>query len=454
MRKLFFDKALLPDGWAAQVAVSVDGRGTIMRVERGAQAEGAERFAGTALAGMPNLHSHAHQRAIAGLGERSGAGADDGFWSWRDAMYRAVARITPEDFAAVAAQLYVEMLKSGYTAVGEFHYLHNDRDGADYADPAEMASRAIAAAREAGIAMTMLPVLYAASGFGGRPPVEGQRRFVRDGAGFARLVEALRARHAEAPDVVIGIAPHSLRAVPAELLAETVAAAPQGPIHIHVAEQPREVADCLAHTGRRPVEWLLDEMPVDGRWCLVHATHMTAAETAQLAASGAVAGLCPTTEANLGDGIFPAEQYFGAGGGFGIGSDSHVSVSPVEELRWLEYGQRLICGRRAVLAGGPGRSTGRRLVEAAQAGGARALGLAAGAIAPGMRADLVVLDDAHPLLAGRQGDRLLDAWVFAGNVPLVKDVVVGGRAVIRGGRHPEEEAIAERFRDAVRRLTA
>ncbi|GAA0567690.1 formimidoylglutamate deiminase [Caenispirillum bisanense] len=454
MRKLFFRRALLPQGWAEAVAVTVDDTGRITEVESNAQpSPEAETVAGIALPGLANLHSHAHQRAIAGLGERSGSGGDS-FWSWREAMYRAVARLDPEDFEAVATQLYVEMLKAGYTAVAEFHYLHHAPDGRPYADPAEMAHRVAAAAQAAGMPLTLLPVHYAASGFGGLPPTEGQRRFIHDLDGFLRLTESLRAAYAGRDDVVVGIAPHSLRAVPGQELQALAAATPDGPIHIHIAEQTREVDDCLSHTGRRPVGWLLENLPVDGRWCLIHATHVTAEEVAGMARAGCVVGLCPTTEANLGDGLFPAEDYFAAGGAFGIGSDSHISVSPVEELRWLEYGARLTHRRRTVLAGGPDRSTGRTLFETAAAGGARACGFATGALAVGRRADVVVLDDAHPLLAGRSGDAVLDSWIFAGNAALVRHVYIAGRAVVRDGRHPLEDQAARRFTPVLERLFA
>ncbi|CAO3404094.1 formimidoylglutamate deiminase [Azospirillum palustre] len=452
MSNLFFASALLPDGWAEDVLVTVDGRGRIVSATPGAACPAdAERFAGAAVAGIANLHSHAHQRAIAGMGESSGEGSDS-FWSWRDVMYRALDRMGPEDFEAVAAQLYVETLKAGFTAIAEFHYLHHDRDGSAYADPAEMSHRAIAAARTAGLPIALLPVLYNASGFGGTPPTAGQRRFIHDGAGFDRLTTALGHTYGESCDVQLGIAPHSLRAVPDGLLTETVAANPQGPIHIHIAEQRREVEECVAYRGRRPVEHLLDTQPVDGRWCLIHATHMTEAEVAGVAASSAIAGLCLTTEANLGDGFFAAQSYMAQGGRWGIGSDSHISVSPVEELRWLEYGARLTSERRTVLAGGPRRSTARRLVEDAQAGGAQATGFDAGRIATGLRADIVVLDTDHPLLAARKGDALLDGWIFAGNTPLVRDVVIAGRAVVRDRRHPREEEIADRFKKALGRL--
>jgi formimidoylglutamate deiminase len=452
MRRLFFSTAFLCDHWVDNLLLDVDERGVIQRVEPGALCPpGAERIGGIAIAGLPNLHSHAHQRAIAGLGERSGDGGDS-FWTWREVMYRALDRLTPDDFEAIAFQLYIEMAKAGFTSVTEFHYLHHDTDGHPYTDPAEMSHRVVRAARRAGLAVTLLPVLYAASGFGGLPPTPGQRRFLHDADSFGRLLDRLRTDYGDAPDVRLGIAPHSLRAVPPALLAEVVATHGDGPIHLHIAEQRLEVEDCLRHCGQRPVQWLFDHQAVDQRWCLIHATHLIESEIAALAASGAVVGLCPTTEANLGDGIFPAEAYLAQGGRFGIGSDSHISVSPVEDLRWLDYAQRLASGRRSVLAGGPHRSTARQLLTAAQAGGAQAGGWPVGGIAVGCRADIITLDDRHPLLAARSGDAVLDSWIFAGNAPLVRSVIVGGRPIVIDGHHAREEAAATAFAQTLRRL--
>jgi formimidoylglutamate deiminase len=453
LRSLFLDTVLLDTGWAENVLIACDDGGRIAAVSAGASPPAsAERLRGVALPGMPNLHSHAPQRAIAGLGERSGSDADS-FWSWREAMYRAVGRTGPDQLQAMATQLYVEMLKAGYTQVAEFHYLHHDIDGQPYADPAEMSHRLIAAARQAGIRLLLLPVLYASGGFGGAPTVPAQRRFVHDLAGFLRLVQELRDVTAGAPDVEIGVAPHSLRAVPVTLLRELVRATPAGPIHIHIAEQQREVDDCLACHQQRPVRLLFDSVAVDSRWCLIHATHIDDGERDAIARSGAVVGLCPTTEANLGDGVFPAVAYASAGGCFGIGSDSHISVSPVEELRWLEYGQRLVTQRRAVLSGGANRSVGKNLVAAALAGGGRACGNGGG-LGVGQVADLIVLDGEHPLLAARGSDALLDAWVFAGNATLVRHVVVGGRIVVQDGHHAGEAAAARGFVDTLRQLAA
>ncbi|HTZ34582.1 MAG TPA: formimidoylglutamate deiminase, partial [Stellaceae bacterium] len=456
MRALFAESALLPDGWARAVRIAVDDTGTIAALTADAAAEDAERLAGPVLPGLPNLHSHAFQRAMAGLTERAGPAGDD-FWSWRQAMYRFLAVLTPEDVQAIAAQLYVEMVKAGFTAVGEFHYLHHDRDGTPYADRATMAEAVIAAARQAGIGLTLLPTLYCANGFGGAPPSAGQRRFIDSAAGVLALRETLARRHAGDPQLRLGLAVHSLRAVPPEALDEAVdglrAADPAAPLHLHIAEQLREVEECVAWCGRRPAAWLLDRMPVDERWCLVHATHVDAGETAALAASGAVVGLCPTTEADLGDGLFPFGDFAAAGGRWGVGSDSHVSVSPVEELRWLEYGQRLR-HRRRNLAAGAGASTGPALWQAAAAGGARALGRPLGRLAPGCRADLLVLDGDAPALYGRRGDALVDALVFSGNVPTIRDVMVGGSWRVRDGRHAAEDAVASAFRRTLDRVLA
>ncbi len=454
MKTLIFDHALLPAGWAEDVAVTVGDDGDIAAVAADSPDAAGDRVTGHAVPGMPNLHSHAHQRAMAGLAERAGDG-EDNFWTWREAMYRTVGRLDPDQLEAIAAQLYLEMLKAGYTAVAEFQYLHHDPDGRPYGDVAEMSLRTQAAARGAGIGITSLPVLYRHGGFGGAEPNAGQRRFLNDADRFLAIVARLGEAGAGDANAAIGIAPHSLRAITKDLLdavlagADADASADDFPIHIHIAEQVKEVEDCVAWSGRRPVDWLFDHFDVDRRWCLIHATHMTETETAALAASGAVAGLCPTTEANLGDGLFDAPRYFAAGGAFGIGSDSQISVSPVEELRWLDYGQRLALRRRTVLAGGPGRSTGRTLFDGACAGGARACGRDIGRIAPGARADFVVLDGGHPLLHGRRGDGLLDSWIFSGNANPVRDVYVGGRAVIRDGRHDREDEIGADFRRAI-----
>jgi formimidoylglutamate deiminase len=445
-RRLFAPLALLPEGWRRDVALDLDAAGSFLAVAAEAAPEDRERLGGPVLPGLPNLHSHAFQRAMAGLAENRGGDPDDDFWSWRKLMYGLAGTLTPDEIEAIAAQLYVEMLEAGYTAVAEFHYLHHAPDGRPYDDPAELSERIVAAARATGIGLTHLPVLYMTGGFGGSPPGEGQRRFLNPPDRYLALVETMRRRHAGDPQIAIGIAPHSLRAVPPDALSRVLAATPTGPVHLHIAEQTGEVEQCLAWSGQRPVAWLLDHAAVDARWCLVHATHVSSDEVRRAAASGAVAGLCPTTEANLGDGFFPAEDWLAAGGAFGLGSDSHISVSAIEELRWLEYGRRLVARRRNRLTGRDGAMT---LVQGLLSGGAQACGRAIGRLETGSRADLIVLDGDAPTLAEIPADRLLDAWIFAGNANAVRHVMVGGTWQVRDGRHGARDDIRARFRKAV-----
>jgi len=457
MTRYFARAALLPGGWARDVLIAVGPAGDIATVEPDAAPDGAETLAGPVLPGMANVHSHAFQRAMAGLTEVRGS-PDDDFWTWRELMYRFVARMTPAHAAAIARQLYVEMLCQGYTAVGEFHYVHNRADGTPYANRAELLLAHHAAAREAGIAVTLLPSLYRWSDFGTRPLQPRQRRFATDPAAILAMVEQARAVAGADPDVRIGVAPHSLRAVDPASLTELAQGLegidPSAPIHIHVAEQTKEVDDCLTWGVARPVEWLIINDAIDKRWCLVHATHMNTTETAALAASGAVVGLCPTTEANLGDGIFPLLDFRAAGGRYGIGGDSHVSRSPAEELRMLEYAQRLVRRKRNLAVSEDSPAVGTTLWREAAAGGAQALGRRMGALAPGLRADLVVLDGAHPDLAARDGDAIANAFVFSGASDLVRDVMVGGRWVVREAGHPLAEAAARDYRRAVAELLA
>jgi formimidoylglutamate deiminase len=457
MKTYFAAEALLPEGWARDVCIEVDGRGAFARVEAAAAPGGAVRLAGPVLPGMANLHSHAFQRAMAGLTEVRAAAQDD-FWTWRELMYRFVSRVTPEQIQSIARFLYLELLKSGYTAVAEFHYVHLQLDGAPYARRGEMLLRHLEAARETGIAITLLPSLYRWSNFGRRPLEPRQARFATNPKDILALADAARNAAAGHPDVRVGVAPHSLRAVDADGLVELVeglrAADAEAPIHIHAAEQTKEVDDCAAATGARPVEWLLEHMPVDDRWCLVHATHLTAAEVSGLAASGAVAGLCPTTEGNLGDGIFPLPAYRVAGGRWGVGGDSHVSRDPAEELRLLEYVQRLTARRRNLAAGGRSRAVGTTLWLEAAEGGGGALGRAMGAIAPGRRADLVVLDPVHPDLAGRSSDAIANALVFSGGTRMVHEVMVGGVWVVREGHHPLDESATQAYKEALTGLFA
>jgi len=450
-RALVAAQALLPGGWARDVLLAWDPSGTLSGVTPDAAGiAGVRRTEGAVVPGMPNLHSHAFQRAFAGLTEYRGA-ADDSFWSWRDRMYRFAAALTPDAMEDIATQLYIEMLRAGYTSVCEFHYLHHDRDGSPFADPAEMAMRLVSAASRAGIGLTLLPVLYQASGFGGQPPLPGQRRFVNGVDALLRIVERVRAQGTRC-----GLAPHSLRAVPPEALRDALqglqAIDPGAPVHIHVAEQQREVDDCLAWSGRRPVQWLLEHAEIDARWCLVHATHVDPAERRALAASGAVAGLCPSTEANLGDGVFPAADYFAADGAWGIGSDSHATVDAAEELRLLEYTQRLALQRRNVLADDRHPDVAERLWSGAVAGGARASGRSVAGLAPGQRADFIVLAT-DGVMDGLGAPQVLASHMFSRQPePLLQEVWVGGSCRVDQGRHAEQGSARAAFVAARKRL--
>jgi len=447
---LWAQSALLPEGWVANLRIGMRA-GRITTVERNARARPGEESVTVLLPGMPNLHSHAFQRGMAGLTEYRGPAADN-FWSWRTLMYRFVARMSPEDLEAVTTWAFIEMLEAGFTRVGEFHYVHHDPAGKPYADPAELTARVVASAERSGIALTLLPVFYAQGGFGGAPANEGQRRFLHDVAGYSRLLEASRRLTAPLPDAVVGIAPHSLRAVTPRQLGELLPLA-QGPFHMHAAEQTGEVEQCLQWSGARPVQWLLDNAPVDERWCLVHSTHIDDTEITRLAQSGAVAGLCPITEANLGDGIFPAMRFLPAGGRFGIGTDSNVSIAVNDELRQLEYSQRLSTRARNVV-GGQSPSTGHTLYMGAQRGGSQALGVSPGqtGIVPGAPADFFSLNTATPAFAARQHDALLDSFVFAGARDCVDGVWRAGRKLVSSGRHHARDEAARACRAAISRL--
>ena len=536
MTRYFADAAWLPHGFAPNVRIDVEASasagGRFSTVDEDAGRAETQYLGRFVLPGMPNLHSHAFQRAMAGLAERRGfahtpereaqkaANSEDSFWTWRETMYAFAGCVDPDALRAIAAQLYVEMLKAGYTHVCEFHYLHHQSDGKPHADPAAMSIALIEAAREVGIGLTLLPTLYMSGGFDRRALSERQRRFGHDVEAYLRLLEQLRKM--EDSTLRIGVALHSLRAVPEEAMdavldavslaeragnasaslpprTESVSSSPppragtapstlpqrsgtasfslppragegaeggwgkaalRTPIHIHIAEQIGEVQDCLALRNARPVEWLLDHAPVDARWCLVHATHMTPEETRRVAESGAVTGLCPTTEANLGDGLFPLQAYLAAGGALGIGSDSHISISPVEELRWLEYGQRLLTRHRNIAVSESSNSVGETLWGDALFGGTQASGMPIGSIevadpaqaSGGPRADLLVLDDDSPQLASRDAHSVLDTFIFAGNTNLVRHVMVNGDWVVRDFRHRDEERIAARYRETAKRL--
>ena len=452
MSVFFAERALLPTGWAANVRIEVGADGRLTSMRANADAQDAERLSGPLLPGMPNLHSHAFQRAMAGLAEVAG-NPDDSFWTWRDLMYRLVGKISPEQLGVIARQLYIEMLKAGYTSVAEFHYVHHDLAGQPYANPAELALRISEAARSTGIGLTLLPVLYSHAGFGGQAPNDGQRRFINSTEQYLKLQQQLKPLLAQQPAQALGLCFHSLRAVTPEQIHEVLAASDKTcPVHIHIAEQQKEVDDCLVWSGKRPIQWLFDNVEVDQRWCLVHATHADADEVGRMAQSKAVAGLCLTTEANLGDGIFPAVDYLARGGRLGIGSDSHVSLSVVEELRWLEYGQRLRDQRRNRLYRGDQPMVGRTLYDAALAGGAQAMGQPVAGLAVGQRADWLVLDGNDPYLATARDDAILNRWLFAGGDRQVRDVLVNGQWVVRDGHHADEEASCRDFTRVLREL--
>jgi formimidoylglutamate deiminase len=448
---LFAEHARLQDGWRRDVLLEWDEHGTLIAVTPDAkQAPGVQKAKGPVLAGMPNLHSHAFQRAMAGLTEYR-ANPTDSFWSWRDLMYRFASRISPDSLGHIARWLYIEMLKAGYTSVCEFHYVHNTPDGGLYANPAEMAARVVSAAEQTGIGMTMLPVLYQYSGFGAREPTPGQARFIHTPESLLDALVSLRSSQSENGNRRYGVAPHSLRAVSKETLGRMLSGLdsefPGAPVHIHIAEQTGEVDACLDVLKARPVQWLLDNFNVNERWCLVHATHVDENEVRAMAASRAVAGLCLTTEANLGDGIFPTHAYLAHNGRFGLGSDSHIALDWRSELRLLEYGQRLTRRERNVLASERQTYVADRLFDAATQGGAYATGRAVGALEAGRRADFIVLDPDHSAIADQAPDAWLSGVVFCehGETPVL-DVCVGGKVVVEARRHRDESEAFGQYR--------
>ncbi|WP_447882408.1 formimidoylglutamate deiminase [Serratia fonticola] len=445
MPAYFASRALLPTGWAHNVRLEVDAHGQLAQVTPNTDSDGCLRLHGDVVPGMPNLHSHAFQRAMAGLAEVAG-NPQDSFWTWRDLMYRLVQRLTPEQVGVIARQLYIEMLKGGYTQVAEFHYLHHTPEGKAYADRGEMTGRLSEAALQAGIGMTLLPVLYSYAGFGAQPAQAGQRRFIQSAESYLEQQQVIARQLAGQPLQNQGLCFHSLRAVELGQMQQILAASDQTlPVHIHIAEQQKEVNDCLAWSGQRPVAWLYEHLPVDSRWCLVHATHLDREELEQLARSKAVAGLCPTTEANLGDGIFPGDSYLHHQGRWGIGSDSHVSLNVVEELRWFEYGQRLRDQRRNRLTTPEQPAVADVLYQQALRGGAQACGTAIGKLAVGYRADWLVLDGDDPYLASAPDASILNRWLFAGGKEQIRDVFVAGRQVIEQGRHALQQQSSAEF---------
>ena len=457
MSTLYAEHAWLSDGWNDRVRLDIDAQGHCAQVASDVPEPAGARRARWLLPGVPNLHSHAFQRAMAGLAERQ-THPEDSFWTWRELMYGFAAKLTPELLRDIAAMLYVEMLEAGYTSVCEFHYLHHAPDGKPYADAAAMSLALIEAARETGIGLTLLPTLYMTGGFDGRALNERQRRFGFGVDGYLALLERLRTL--EDSRLRIGACFHSLRAVPEDAMRAVLEAthATPMPVHIHIAEQIGEVQDCLALRNARPVEWLLDTMPVGPRWSLVHATHLVDTEVRALAASGATVALCPTTEANLGDGLFPLRAFLDANGQWGVGSDSHISVSPIEEMRWLEYGQRLASRRRNITVMSHMSSSGECLYAHALSGGARGTMQAVGWLeggegdAPGTRADFLVLDEHAPELAGARSHDLVDRWVFCGNRNLVRETWVGGERVVQDGRHHRRHDVEARYRAALATL--
>ena len=452
--KLYAEKVLVGNQWQSNKTISIS-NGYIEGIQDGRD-DTAECINGALIPGMVNCHSHAFQRAFAGFSEYRGNQADS-FWSWRDIMYRFVAKMTPEDAHNVARYLYLEMLKAGYTSVAEFHYLHHQVGGKFYADQTEMSQQVIQAANASGIAITQLPVLYTYAGFGEQAPSEGQGRFIHQLEDYQSLVEDLHKKYSRHETVGLGIAPHSLRAVSETQLKEVIPFIRQldknAPIHIHIAEQLKEVEDCLDHYKMRPVEWLLENFEMDKNWCLIHATHLTEKETQQLALSGAIAGICPTTEANLGDGIYPTAEYLEQGGKFAIGSDSHIAVNVADELRTLEYAQRLTSHQRAVLVSESSNSVGQNLYVHAAKQGANTVNQNVGEINIGKRADFVVLDMQHPSLYLKEDSFILDAAIFACAEMPVKDVMVNGEWKIKNHSHAEQEAITLDYLNAIRKLT-
>jgi formimidoylglutamate deiminase len=448
MQYYFADHALLPDGVCNGVRIAVVD-GVIRSAEVGAAAEGDQPIRGLVLPGMANVHSHAFQRAMAGLAEWD-AGGRDNFWSWREAMYRFAERLDPDAQLAIARFLFIEMLKAGYTSVGEFHYLHNQPGGLAYSPPTAMAEAIALAAAESGIALTLMPTLYVTGGVDGRALSERQKRFGKTVSELLSLREAMRGK----PGVTqLGLALHSLRAVPPALMREAIAGVEaSSPIHLHAAEQTGEVDEAIAKFGTRPIDYILTQFPVDQRWCFVHATHMNTRETRALAESGAVAGLCPTTEANLGDGIFRLTEFSSARGRIAIGGDSHIAVDPAEELKALEYSQRLLHRRRNVAASAGQPQTAARLWVEAARNGAQVLGLDAGEIAMGKRADLIVVDTEHVSLAGRDGHQALASYVFVTGRRAVRDVMVAGAWLVRDRHHAREDAAASAYRAAASKI--
>ena len=455
MTSYWFKKAYLIDQWQSNVTITVSDSGDISTVASDTNPDNATVIDGFAMPGFPNIHSHAFQRVMAGLGEKASS-LDDNFWSWRNIMYQFANMISPEDQQAIAAQLYMEMLKAGYTSVAEFHYLHNLTEGKPYANPIELSLATISASKQTGIGLTHLPVLYMTSNFGGKPLKKEQMRFHNSLESYQAMLQAITDGAADNKPDKLGIALHSLRAVPEAAITETLAHINRldntAPIHIHIAEQTLEVDESIRWSGKRPVEWLLSNHDIDDRWCLIHATHLNDQEVTAVARSGAAVGICPTTEANLGDGIFPLASYLQQGGKIAIGSDSNTSVSPIEELRWLEYGQRLKHHQRNIGATLQTPHTAENLVQKTLAGGAKALGRKVGKIDIGYSADLLVLDEQSPHLYQKRSENIFDSLVFCGNTAMIRDVMCKGQWCVKNYQHINEAAITENYRATIAHL--
>lgn len=452
--KLFAERVLLADGWQKNKTLVIE-NGVISDIVDG-QADGAEVANGPVIPGMINCHSHAFQRAFAGFSEQGSEGKDS-FWTWRSVMYKFLAQLSAEDAEVIATQLYIEMVKMGYTRVAEFHYLHHDISGQPYSELATMAKAIFKAAKTTNIGLTMLPVLYQYSGFGALAPNEGQKRFINSTKQFNQLVSDCFALTKNFSNSNVGIAPHSLRAVDKQAIDDSVAHVRsldnQAPIHIHIAEQQKEVNDCLAHYGKRPVQWLLDNCQLDKNWCLIHATHIDESELNGMVEQQAIAGICPTTEANLGDGIFPTDDFMQAGGVMAIGSDSHISVNPIEELRWLEYAQRLAKQQRALLATVDTPSVGLNLWQQANKGGALSTNANSGELAIGKQADLIVLEQNDLALYAQDEQHLLDSVIFATQQSPVRDVMVNGKWAVVNKSHPQEQQSRDAFAKLLARVS-
>lgn len=468
MKKYYAANILLRDGWATDQTITIE-NGIIIAITSGKEDDAIE-FQGAVIPGMINCHSHAFQRAFAGFSEQGSEGKDS-FWTWRKIMYKFLAQLNHDDVQVIAQQLYIEMLKAGFTRVAEFHYLHHDIHGKPYCEDstdstknhnpkhklATMAQAIFNAAQNSGIGLTLLPVLYQYAGFGQQTPNEGQKRFINSTAQFNQLVSECFGLTKKYPNTNLGIAPHSLRAVDKESITQAVdhvrSLDNKAPIHIHIAEQQQEVTDCLHHYAKRPVQWLLDNIELDEHWCLIHATHINEQEQQGIVASKAIAGICPTTEANLGDGIFPTTEFLALNGTFAIGSDSHISVNPMEELRWLEYAQRLTKQQRAILASSETPSVGQNLWHRAATGGAQSTSSNTGVISVGKQADLLVLDQKQTSLFANNNKQLLDSVIFASQKNMIKDVMVNGQWVVQNGEHPKAQSSANNFANLLARLS-